>query len=112
MAYQKKLTMVRGNTFAFGMDLIGINQDLDTVYFTCRKSERGDVVFQKSLGHGVEKVEDNQHIENYQYRIRIAPEDTEDLSPGTYQYDLEIGVNSDVYTLLRGTLTIVMDITR
>ena len=43
--------------------------------------------------------------------VRIAPEDTQNLSPGQYYYDLEVGANGDVFTILRGILTLVPEIT-
>ena len=99
----KNISMVRGDTLAFGMQFVDLDQDLDTAYFTVR--DNGTIVVQKSLGNGISKVETGI------YRVRIAPDDTEDLNPGYYSYDLEIGVNDDVFTILRGMLNIESDIT-
>ena len=43
--------------------------------------------------------------------IRVAPNDTRDVDAGEYFYDMQIGVGSDVYTLLIGTLFLMQDIT-
>lgn len=101
----QNIKMVRGDTFAFGLEYEGTDQDLETAFFTCRKSFDGDVIFQRSIGHGIEKVETGL------YRIRIAPEDTKNLESGHYYYDFEIGLNSDVFTLAKGDLLIEHDCT-
>lgn len=102
----KNLKMVRGDTLAFGMELDGLNQDLDTCYFSCKKDATDtNYIFQKSLGSGIEKVTTNK------YRIRVAPSDTSGVDIGNYYYDLQIGVNGDVYTIIRGILKIEWEIT-
>ena len=102
---EKNISMIRGNTIAFGMEFLDLDQDLDSAYFTVKPSYDGEIVFQKSLGDGIEKVETGK------YRLRIAPEDTEEVTPGMYYYDLVIGVNSDVYTIITGILDIGYEIT-
>lgn len=102
---EKNISMIRGNTVAFGMEFLDLDQDLDSAYFTVKPSYDGEIVFQKSLGDGIEKVETGK------YRLRIAPEDTEEVTPGMYYYDLVIGVNSDVYTIITGILDIAYEVT-
>lgn len=106
------IIMTRGDTYSkcFEIEYEGEKQDLETVYLTCRSSyDNPDKVFQKSLGNGIEKVSDEEKLI---YRIRIAPEDTEDLRYGDYYYDLEIGLNGDKFTILKGILRIEPDITK
>lgn len=100
------LSMVRGDTLAFGMEFEDLDQDLDGAYFSCKTSfSASEYVFQKTLTNGISKVATGQ------YRVRIAPEDTADVDPGTYYYDLQIAANSDVFTILRGVLEILPDVT-
>lgn len=101
----QNITMVRGDTFAFGLELLQLDQDLETAFLTARKSYDGNAIFQKSLGHGIEKVETGL------YRFRIAPEDTRDIEAGHYYYDVQIGLNSDVFTIAKGDLWIQHDAT-
>lgn len=101
-----KLSMVRGDTLAFGVVIDGLDQDLDTAYFSCKKNiDDTEYVFQKSLSDGISKVETGK------YRVRVAPADTSEAELGDYYYDLQIGVNSDIYTVLRGKLIIEYEIT-
>ena len=103
---EKNLKMIKGDTLAFGLEIEGLDQDLDTAYFTCKQDKNSDTpIFQKSLNDGISKVETGQ------YRVRIAPADTRNLEEGNYYYDLQIGVNSDIFTIMIGVLKITQDIT-
>lgn len=100
------LCMVRGDTLAFSFEVEGIDT-LDTAYFSCKaNADDENYVFQKSLIDGISLVETGK------YRVRVAPTDTKDIEVGSYYYDLEIGVNSDIYTILKGVLKVEQDVTR
>ena len=100
------ITMVRGDTLSFGLEFEGLEQDLDTAYMSCKSSYSATSnSFQKSLGNGITKVETGK------YRVRVAPADTANLTAGTYYYDLQIGVNDDIFTIMYGSLTLLPDIT-
>lgn len=100
------LCMVRGDTLAFSFEVEGIDS-LDTAYFSCKANVDDDeYVFQKSLSDGISVVTTGK------YRVRIAPDDTAFVEVGSYYYDLEIGANSDIYTILKGVLKIEQDVTR
>lgn len=101
----QNINMVRGDTFSFGLELMQLDQDLESAFLTVRKSFDGDFVFQKSIGNGIEKVETGL------YGFRIAPEDTIDLEAGHYYYDVQIGLNSDKWTIVKGDLWIQHDAT-
>ena len=100
------LTMVRGDTLAFGLEFDGLNQDLDSCFFSCKESySANDYVFNKSLADGISKVSDGK------YRVRVAPEDTIGVEAGVYFYDLQIGVNDDIFTIMKGSITIEPNVT-
>ena len=102
------MAITRGDTVAFGMEIDGLEEALDSAFFTCKKNPTDiENVFQKSIGNGIELVDD----EYITYSVRIAPEDTADLEAGKYFYDLQIGVNDDIYTVLKGVLEIEQDVT-
>ena len=101
----RNIRMVQGDTLAFGLEFVDLDQDLSSAYFTCRTNYGGEQLFQKSLGNGIEKVETNK------YRVRVAPEDTANIAAGRYVYDLQIGANGDVFTIIRGILDIEPDVT-
>ena len=100
------LTMIRGDTLSFGIEFEGLDQELETAYFTCKRSyDDTTPLFEKSIGAGIHHLEDNY------YGVRIAPEDTANLEAGKYYYDLEISVNGDVFTVMRGYLELKPDAT-
>lgn len=105
VADDRYIRMPRGDTLSFGLEFEGLDQDLDTAYFTCRKSFTEAAVFQKSIGHGITKQETGKYV------VRVAPEDTKDLEAGKYYYDLEISANGDVFTILKGVLELEQDVT-
>jgi hypothetical protein len=103
----ENITMVRGDTLAFGFFIEGLEgQLLDTAYFSCKanKSDTG-YVFRKSIGSGISRTGDGK------YQVRVAPADTKDIEAGRYFYDLQIGINSDVFTIMHGVLEITQDVT-
>jgi hypothetical protein len=106
------IEMVRGDTLAFALqvDFDEDAQNLDTAYFSCKSNyDDFNYVFQKSLNDGIEIVSTDEN--SVIYRVRVAPIDTKTIEPGEYFYDMQIGINQDVYTVLRGVLKIENDVT-
>lgn len=107
------LYMVRGDTFAFDILIEGLDTDLASAYFSCRKDYNATpitYVFQKSLGDGIEKVDTDK---DRQYHIEAVPSDTENVELGNYYYDVELTTaDGEVFTPLRGVLEIGYDVTR
>ena len=103
----QNLSMIRGDTFSFDLVLSDLDgSSIRSVFFTVkRKAADTDVVLQKTLENGISLLEETT------YRVRVAPEDTTGVAAGKYAYDLQIGVENDVYTVLMGTLQIIQDVT-
>lgn len=104
--------MIKGDTLSFAVEIEFDDkpQELEKALFTCKKNlDDGDVVFQKTLENGISfrKQERNKMY----YVVRIAPEDTNDIEAGNYFYDMQIELNSDVFTILIGALKIRYGIT-
>ena len=94
------ITMTRGDTLAFNLRLKGLEDNLDSAYFTVTQPESlGFVqIFQKSLNDGITNLGDGL------YSVRVAPEDTVQMFPKAYLYDIEIGIGEDVFTPFAGEL--------
>jgi len=100
------ITMVRGNTLSFNIILPNLDT-LDTAYLTIKKDlESDEALVQKSLGIGIYQLEEGLYV------VRIAPEDTYNLDVGKYYYDLQVGVNGEVFTVKTGILELIYDVTR
>lgn len=99
------IKMVKGDTQSFGFEIEGV-ENLDTAYFSCkRNSQDENYLFQRSLNSGITQRSENQYV------VRIDPDDTALLEPGQYWYDLEISKNDDVFTIFRGVLELLPEIT-
>lgn len=109
MAETVKWEMVRGDTLGFVVtiqDAESVAQTPSAMAFSCRtEADAPDYIFSKTIGDGITLVETGK------YRVRVAPEDTEDINPGTYAIDLQITVGSDVVTPILGKLKIKQDVT-
>ncbi len=94
--------MTRGDTLAFGLEIQGLEgQDLEEAYFSVKAHPNDEeYIFQRSLGDGLYKIDETH------YGVRVRPEFTAELEPNIYYYDLQIGLNDDIYTILGGKLTI------
>ena len=106
---EQNLSITRGDTASFNLQFVDFDgdlaNDLESMLFTVKESINGSALFQKSLGSGISAIFDGIYV------VRIAPEDTEDLNLGYYYYDLEIRLNSDAFTLLKGVIEITYDVT-
>lgn len=100
-------TIVRGDTLAFALKLSKFDpSDVNRLIMTVKKKSKDEeIIFAKTLDDGITLEKDNM------FRIRVAPEDTEQLKSGTYAYDVEITIGDDVYTPLMGSFTLIQDIT-
>lgn len=109
--YNNDIRHVRGDTFSTCFIIENINQDLTSANFTCKDTlnDEADVLFSKSLDNGISLIEYIEEDDIRKYAVRVAPEDTEDLQSGTYYYDLEIGINGDVFTIMKGKFIIEQD---
>lgn len=103
----ENITMVKGDTLAFNVEIYDDNGNpvlVDSAFFSCKKNLNDDVfTFQKSLADGISQTDSLM-------TVRVAPEDTKEVDAGEYFYDFQIGVGSDVYTLMIGCLTLMQDI--
>lgn len=112
--YQNDIRHVKGDTFSHSLVVENLGQDLDNVYFTCRDSLNDDsnILFEKSLSGGITYLYYDEEKDTRTYAVRVSPADTKDLQAGTYYYDLQVDINSDVFTIMRGKFIIEQDVSR
>lgn len=95
------IALPQGDTLAFSMLFDGLSQDLASADFSVKKSYSDNTyVIHKTIGNGITKVETGK------YSVRVSPSDTS-IDAGSYFYNLDVMIASDVFTLLRGMLTIL-----
>ena len=112
--YKNDIRHVRGDTFSHPIYVEGLQQDLESIYFTCRDSanDNSEILFEKSLNDGITYMYYDEETDTRTYAVRISPYDTKDLQSGTYYYDEQIAVNGDVFTIMKGRFIIEQDVTR
>lgn len=103
---RKNLTMVKGDTMQFDMKLENVEATVVSIKFTCKaKATDTTPIFQKTLEDGITLIDENT------YRIRVAPADTANADAGKCAYDLQLGLGSDIYTVMLGDLVLIQDVT-
>ena len=106
---EQNMEITRGDTTAFNLQFVDyqgdLSEEIESMFFTVKKTINGDALFQKELGNGISALNDRLYV------IRIAPEDTADLEIGSYYYDFQVTINDDVFTLLKGVFDITYDVT-
>lgn len=113
-AVRKEITMVRGDSMAFNFQLMGLRGATPTdITFTCKEHYDDDTgYFTQSLsGGGITLIGYDATTDTATYCVRVRPEQTENLDPSRYFYDLELKVGQDVITLMKGRLTVEYDVT-
>lgn len=110
--YKNNIRHVKGDTYSSALVVEGLGQPLDSVYFTCRDSANDNsvILFEKSLADGGITIVDYDAEKDIRtYAVRIDPFDTRTLQIGTYFYDIQITVNSDVFTIMKGSFILEQD---
>ena len=80
-----------------------------SVYLTVRKTaEDSEALIEKSTRDGIEITDAEQGIVDIEFR----PEDTSELEPGTYVYDIKVEtLEGRKYTPIKGDLAIIAGVT-
>lgn len=114
------IDLVRGNTITYAVTLetideVGVkgyyNLTDHTIFFTVRKEPDIDPsVIAKDSAHSADIVITDAI--NGKFELTIQREDTVDLDPGMFFYDIElVSVGGDTYTPIMGRLNLVRNIT-
>lgn len=107
-AIHRDISMVKGDTMTFGFQIQGLGgQRPDEIHFTCIQDlEDEQYQFERTLDNGVSFRSYDEGTDTLTYGVRVPPEDTEDMQEGLYYYDLQLDINGDILTLMKGRLTL------
>ena len=106
------LDMVQGDYTCGSIELVNHPEGMkfDKAWYTIkRNADDKDFVIQKKLGEGIEQQ--NRDDSRFIYTVALYPEDTENLEPGMYSYDIRIQINDSKFTVMRGNINILPSIT-
>ena len=111
-AVNQNIDMVRGDNLAFNFQLTGLGSraayEALTCTFAVADQYDADPVVECTNGSGIE-LEDYTD-DTATFSVFVAPNQTKELDPARYYYDLQIKDDDNVLTLMRGCLTIVYDV--
>lgn len=112
-AIKRDITMIQNDTMSFAFQIQGLEgQSPDNIVFTCKETpESNEILFTVSLGDHISLRIYDEINDVFTYVLRIPPELTEEIELGRYFYDLQIIVNADILTLLKGRLTLEYQVT-
>ena len=112
-AINQNIEMVKGDTLAFNFQLQGLGgEDPDTIILSCAEHYGETPLFTVDLNNGIAKVDYDVTKDVATYSVRIAPQKTASLDVNRYYYDMQITINDDVITLMRGRLALLNEVTR
>ena len=110
----RDLTMVRGDVLSFAFQVQGLKgQTPEAITFTCKETiESENKLFEVNLSNTIKYRSYDKKNDILTYTLRIPPYLTENIDLGRYFYDLEILINGDVITILKGRLTLDYDLSK
>ncbi len=117
----KDIEMVQGDTLSFNFMLNGLKLGTPaslnpTFTFSC--ADEKDILFTATSAHGEEDADGITLVDYIEskdlatYAVYISPAKTKDLELGRYYYDLQMESEDNRYTLLRGRLELLMQVSR
>lgn len=105
------ITMVIGDTMSFNFSLKGLGGTAEDIHFTC-KEKIGDIepLIYKGFNDGISLISYDETTDEAIYCVRVSGNDTRQLTPALYYYDLALVHNYDQITLLRGRLNLIYSV--
>lgn len=112
-AIDRDIIFVKGDTLSFNFQIQGLEGATpDAIIFSCAEYPNETAIFTSEIGDGVELEEYNAEKDIATYSVRVDPNKTKGLDVARYYYDLELRINNDVITLMRGRLTLLYEVTK
>lgn len=107
------LKITRGDTCKYVLELKTKNNvdvevsNISSIFFTVKENVKNtEYLFQKKLNDGISLEDDGR------YHITINSKDTDNLSFGTYYYDIQINFkNNEKYTVAKGNFVVDYEVT-
>lgn len=112
-AIKRDIVMIKNDTLSFAFEIQGLNNQIpDNIVFTCKNTpEDNTELFSVSQSDHIIERSYDPATDIRTYTLRIPPNLTENIDLGRYFYDIQINVNNDIITLMKGRLTIDYQVT-
>ena len=102
-----KIEFTKGDTYALAIKFKNITEDLRLAYFSVKDNPDDAPLIQKSLGAGIDKIDDRDYKNEKTYKFQLQPADTVNLEAQTqYLYDIQVTIGNVVKTVLHGVFVL------
>jgi len=102
-----KISFTKGDTYALAIKFKNLSEDLRTAFFTVKENPDDEPLLQKSLGAGIDKIDDRTYKNEKTYKLQIQAGDTANLEAHVqYLYDLQVAVGNVVKTVISGVFVV------
>lgn len=114
-AITQNIDIVRGDTLAFNFQLMGLGsssayEDLLVTFAVAEHYDDEVLLFDCQVGDGITLETYDAAKDTATFSVFVAPNKTKTLDLARYYYDLQIKDDENVFTLMRGRLTLVYDV--
>ena len=96
----KVFQVKKGDQFSFLIKFKNLNQVLTTLKMGIKEDYDSPMLIEKSLGDGITKISATT------YQVNYSPDDTNELEPSMYIFDLRYTIGTTTKTPLSGYLII------
>lgn len=113
-AITQDIDMVKGDSLEFAFQLQGLEGAEPTIVFSCALNYYDNPLFtvDNEDVNGITRDSYDAVKDIATYTIRVAPSKTEPLDLNRYYYDLEMRLNDEIITLMRGRLTLLYEVNK
>ena len=109
----QSIEMVKGDSLNFDFQLQGLEgQRPDTVKFAAAHHYEEMPYFTCDLTDGISEIDYDSETDTLTYGVSVSPNKTSNMDVGRHYYDLQITVEGNVLTLMRGDFDLLFELSK
>lgn len=113
-AIEQDIQMVKGDTCIFNFQIAGLGEGVSPSFVLACKtipdSTVGNSFSVSSASGDIVQEEYDSSTDTYTYSVCISPGKTTVRNAGRYYYDLQMTLDDNIYTLMRGRLELLYEV--
>lgn len=100
---EHRIDAIRGDSFAFSVRIDDAQgREVESLTFKVKENRDATAnLISLSIGSGITQVEEGL------YSVNLDPSDTAEMDPKEYYYLCRLGLDDDIYTLIRGAFNLI-----
>ena len=115
-ADRRDIEIIRGDTMSFNFQLEGLGGvSPDKITFMIKENYNdadSEALVNLEIGAGITQIDYDSQTDTFTFCVHMRPAQTDNLDLARYYYDLQIVVEGDVLTLMKGRFTLDYDVTK